>query len=262
MTNGSTGAQAVRRALNVLECFRDNAQAIGASDIARRLGLSSSTAHRLAQALTEAGFLERDMLTARYRLGPSVLELGLLSYHQRGLHHVLPELDHLSEVTGATVDLAMHSGRHAVLVAGGTVRRNTAGLGLRRPLHSTALGKVLLAWARPGDDDLSEVGPLRPLTDRTIVDPARLRAEIDRVRARGYALNDGESAEGVRTVAVPLLDRTGYIRFALAVRSTPDIITDARIPWLLGRARACVRALEVLLLTPDERGHADPGPTP
>ncbi|MEV5707189.1 IclR family transcriptional regulator [Actinoallomurus sp. NPDC052274] len=262
MTNGSAGAQAVHRALNVLECFRDNAQSISASDIARRLGLSSSTAHRLAQALAEAGFLERDLLTARYRLGPSVLELGLLSYHQRGLHQVLPELDHLSELTGATVDLAIRSGRHAVLVAGGTVRRSSTGVGLRRPLYSTALGKVLLAWARPGEDDLSDVGPLRALTDRTIVDPARLRAEIDRVRARGYALNDGESAEGVRTVAVPLLDRTGYVRFALAVRSTPEVIGDARIPWLLTRARACVRALEVLLLTPAERGHADPEPTP
>jgi DNA-binding IclR family transcriptional regulator len=89
-----------------------------------------------------------------------------------------------------------------------------------------------------------------------------LRAEIDRVRARGYALNDGESAEGVRAIAVPLLDRIGHVRFALAVRSTRGVITHARIPWFLARARACARALEVLLLTPDERGHADPDPTP
>jgi DNA-binding IclR family transcriptional regulator len=252
-TEAPAGSQAVLRALSVLHCFRDNGPALSGSDIARRLNLSSSTVHRLAQALSGAGFLDQDAASARYRLGPSVTELGLLSYHQRGLHRAGPELDHLAEVTGATADLAIRSGNHAVLLAGGTVQRNDTGIGLRRPLHSTALGKVLLAWAPPGEDDLAELGPLRPLTGRTIVDLPTLRAEIDRVHTAGHAINDGESAEGIRTLAVPLLDRGGHVRFALAVRSTPEVLTDARLPWFLGRAHACARALEVLLLRPEER---------
>ncbi|MFB9836893.1 IclR family transcriptional regulator [Actinoallomurus acaciae] len=252
-TNAPTGNQAVLRALGVLHCFRDNGAALSASDIARRLNLSSSTAHRLAQTLARAGFLDQDDGTARYRLGPSVVELGLLSYHQRGLQRTGPELDHLAQVTGATADLAIRGGTHVVLVSGGSVRRNDTGIGLRRPLHSTALGKVLLAWARPGEDDLADLGPLRPLTGRTIADLPSLRAEVERVRAVGYAINDGESAEGIRTLAVPLLDRAGHARFALAVRSTPEVLTDARMPWFLGHAQTCARALEVLLLHPDER---------
>jgi DNA-binding IclR family transcriptional regulator len=247
------GTQAVLRALSVLHCFRDNGPALSASDIGRRLGLSSSTAHRLTQTLAGMGFLAQDTGNARYRLGPSITELGLLSYHQHGLHRATPELDHLARITGATADLAIRSSNHAVLLAGGSVQRNDTGIGLRRPLHSTALGKVLLAWARPGDDDLSELGPLRTLTDRTIADLPRLRAEIDKVRATGYAINDGESAEGIRTLAVPLLDRNGHIRFALAVRSTPEVMTDVRIPWFLTHAQACAQALEVLLLSPEER---------
>ncbi|MFD4689728.1 IclR family transcriptional regulator [Streptomyces sp. NBC_00683] len=246
----SGGAQAVLRALDVLHCFHDNGPDLSASDLARRLELSVSTAHRLARTLLGAGFLEQDARTSRYRLGPAVTELGRLSYHQRGLHLAAPELTDLAERTGATADLALRSGPHAVIVAGGSVTPHT---GLRRPLHSTALGKVLLAWARPGEGGPAALPPLRAFTDRTIVEPALLQAELTRVRTQTYALNDGESALGVRTLAVPVLDGSGHARFALAVRATPSVITDERTDWFLEQARSCARALEVLLLTPAER---------
>ncbi|MFF4078079.1 IclR family transcriptional regulator [Streptomyces sp. NPDC001777] len=244
------GAQAVRRALDVLHCFHDNGPDLSASDLARRLGLSASTAHRLARTLLGAGFLEQDARTSRYRLGPAVTELGRLSYHQRGLHLAAPELSDLAERTGATADLALRSGPHAVIVAGGSV---TPKVGLRRPLHSTALGKVLLAWARPGEGGPFSLPALPAFTDRTIVEPAVLEAELAKVRADSHALNDGESAHGVRTLAVPVLDGAGYARFALAVRATPSVITDERIDWFLAQARSCARALEVLLLSPAQR---------
>ncbi|ATL32078.1 Transcriptional regulator, IclR family [Streptomyces formicae] len=248
-----TGAQSVRRALDLLHCFHDNGPDLSASDLARRLTLPVSTAHRLARTLLDAGFLEQDFRTARYRLGPAVTELGRLSYHQRGLHLAAPELTDLAERTGVTADLALRSGPHAVIVAGGSV---TPKVGLRRPLHSTALGKVLLAWARPGEGGPSSLPPLFPFTERTIVEPAALEAELARVRTDGYARNDGESAHGVRTLAVPVLDRTGHARFALALRATPELITDDRTDWFLSRARGCARALEVLLLPPGDRSES------
>ncbi|MFL4908947.1 IclR family transcriptional regulator [Streptomyces sp. MMS24-I2-30] len=244
------GAQAVRRALDILHCFHDNAPDLSASEIARRLRLSTSTAHRLARTLLGAGFLEQDPRTARYRLGPAVTELGRLSYHQRGLHLASPELADLAQRTGATADLALRSGPYAVIVAGGSV---TPKVGLRRPLHSTALGKVLLAWPRPGEGGAESLPPLRAFTDRTIVRPDLLTAELARVRDREHAVNDGESVQGVRTLAVPVLDRTDAARFALAVRGTPDLITAETTEWFLDQARACARALEVLLLPPAQR---------
>ncbi|MFE4513359.1 IclR family transcriptional regulator [Kitasatospora sp. NPDC056783] len=246
------GAQAVQRALGLLHCFHDNGPDLSASDLARRMGLSVSTAHRLARTLVSAGFLEQDEQTARYRLGPAVAELGQLSFHQRGLHLAAPELELLSRRTKATADLAIRSGTHAVILVGGSVRPDT-GLGLRRPLHSTALGKVLLAWPRPGEGALSALGPLPSFTDRTITEPALLEDELARVREAGFALNDGESATGVRTVSVPVLDGAGQARFALAVRSTPADLTDARLDWFLGHTRTCAEALTVLLLPPDQR---------
>jgi len=70
-------------------------------------------------------------------------------------------------------------------------------------------------------------------------------------------VNDGESAVGVRTVAVPILDRAARVRFALAVRATPEVITEAKIPWTVSRARACVAAIQVHLLFPEERPGQD-----
>jgi DNA-binding IclR family transcriptional regulator len=245
-----SGAQAVRRALDVLHCFHDNGPDLSAADLARRLRLSASTAHRLARTLLAAGFLEQDPRTSRYRLGPAVTELGRLSYHQRGLHLAAPELTDLAARTGATADLALRSGPYAVIVAGGSV---TPKVGLRRPLHSTALGKVLLAWPRPGDADLDALPPLRAFTPHTIVERGALERALEQVRRDGYARNDGESAPGVRTLAVPVLDRSAGARFALAVRGTPALLPEERVPWFLERARACARALEVLLIPPAER---------
>jgi DNA-binding IclR family transcriptional regulator len=246
------GVQAVRRAIGMLGCFGGGDASLSLSDLSRRMELSTSTTHRLARTLTAAGFLEQETRTGRYRLGPSITELGQLSFHRRGLHRIAPELAELARVTSATVDLAVRNDRHAVILLGGSLNPDS-GIGLRRLLHSTALGKVLLAWAPEGRADLEALGPLRALTGRTIVEHGELRAELERVREAGYALNDGESSDGVRTIAVPVLDRLSHVRYALAVRSTPQVISDARLGWFAAHARACARTLEVLLLPPDER---------
>ncbi|MEV3985421.1 IclR family transcriptional regulator [Nonomuraea sp. NPDC049758] len=244
--------QSVRRAIGLLGCFGGGDASLGLSDLARRMGLSTSTTHRLARTLAATGFLEQEARTGRYRLGPSITELGQLSFHRRGLHRVAPELAELARITSATVDLAVRNDRHAVILSGGSLNPDS-GAGLRRPLHSTALGKVLLAWDPEGSADLEALGPLPALTGRTIVDHRELREELVRVRESGYALNDGESGDGIRTVAVPVLDRHNHVRYALAVRSTPLVISDARIDWFAAHARACARALEVLLIPPAER---------
>ncbi|GAA1581698.1 IclR family transcriptional regulator [Actinoplanes couchii] len=246
------GSQAVRRALGLLSCFHDNGPELTASDLARRMDLTVSTAHRLARTLVATGFLDQDERTLRYRLGPAVVELGQLSFHQRGLHLAVPELHRLAERTGATADLALLAGTHAVIAAGGSVER-AGGLGLRRPLHSTALGKVLLAWAPPGQAPALESLPLDRFTGSTITDPARLREQLGQVRADGYALNNGESADGVRTLAVPVLDHLGHARFAVAARTSAAVLTDDRLDHYLSPVRTCAAALEILLIPPGER---------
>lgn len=243
------GAQAVHRTLALLQCFSDSPQDLSASDLARRTGLALSTAHRLLKVLTNEALLEQDPATSRYSLGPALAELGRLAYHRRGLHRAEPELADLATRTGATADLAARVGEHAVILVGGSLDRDGA-RALRRPLHSTALGKVLLAWGE--DADLAAL-PLEQLTQRTITDPQELRDELARVRTAGFALNEGESTAGVRTVAVPVLDHENRARFALALRSSPEAMASARLGWFAEQAAACATALEVLLLPPGQR---------
>lgn len=242
---GTSGPQSVRRALTLLQHFVENGPHLSASDLARWSGLALSTTHRLARALTEAGLLEQDATDLRYRLGPAITELGTLSYQQRGLHLVHPELDALARHTGAAADLACRDRNHVLVVAGTSLLPQRMP-GLRRPLHSTALGKVLLAWSPPGD--LTTLAPMQRLTPRTIVDPADLAAELTQVREDGYAVNDEESALGVRTLAVPILDAASHARYALAIRATPELISTRRLDELRERTQACARALAVHLL--------------
>lgn len=246
------GAQAVHRTLALLRAFGDSPNDLSASDLARRLGLALSTTHRLLQAMTSTGFLEQDTDTARYRLGPTVAELGRAAYYRRGLHRAEPELADLSRRTGVVADLAVRVGAHAVILVGGSLEGDNRRT-LRRPLHSTALGKVLLAWSELTDQQIAALSPLTAQTDRTITDPRTLRDELTTVRANGFALNDGESASGVRSIAVPVLDTDNHARFALALRSSPEILVDARLDWFTDQAAACAAALEVVLLSPGQR---------
>lgn len=244
-----TGAQAVQRALGVLQCFRTRGPDLGVTDIAKAMRLPISTAHRLVLALVAAGFLQRDPATARYRLGTTVAELGQLHYFQHGLHRLEPVLDRLARATRASASISVRSGHDALVLIGGMVGAESSD-GVRAPLHTTAMGKVLLAWAPPGEDDLDALPELVRPTERTIGDRAELRAELVRVRAAGYALNDGESEVGVRSVSVPVLDGDGFGYAALTLRATPELITDDRVRWFVDQALARVDRVAALLLPP------------
>ncbi|MDX6740007.1 IclR family transcriptional regulator [Actinocorallia sp. A-T 12471] len=220
------GTQAVGRALGVLRCFADDGTALGASDLARRLELPTSTTFRLARALVAEGFLEQDPRTSRYRLGPAVAELGRRSFHQRGLHRAAPELAHLAKETGCPADLAMRDGHDALILLGGP---SGTGHRVRHPLRTTAQGLVLAAFAAPAPD-----------------------GALAEIRAAGHAVHADEPGSGRTALAVPILDHTGVARYALAVRPAETRLS-ARLDWLLSRARSCARSLETALLPPDER---------
>ena len=171
---------------------------LGVSDIARILELKTSTTHRLIRTLVNAGFLERDPRTSRYRLGNALAEYGQIVYRQRRVDVAEPHLRRLSQVTGENVALAVRHGSDALLLTGAQAPWSETHdvTGIRIPLHASAMGKVLMAWADERDGDPAHIGPLTPATPRTITDPAALRRELERTRVAGYALNDEEMTPG------------------------------------------------------------------
>lgn len=223
-----SGAQAIERALAVLRCFEDGDATQGISEIARRTGLTVSTAHRLTRALTEGGLLMQVPRGDRYQLGPTLAVLGARAAGQLGYDQALPLLAELSATTGESVNLGIRIGHEVQVVLNVPSThplRFAQPAGTRVPLHASAMGKCLLA---AGDADIPRLGELPRITDRTITDPDTLLADLRRVRERGWALNDEERTPGARAVAVPVVGQSGRVLAAMAVQGPAVRLTEDR----------------------------------
>ncbi len=206
-SGGSVGTLA--RGLDILELFAGEQSELTQKEISERLGLPVPTVHRLTKLLIERGWLVRDAGSRRLRLGLGVARLlpALLS----GLR--LPDLarDHLrgvAERTGETVNLAVLHGREVVYLvseSGSRLLTLRSSIGLRLPVHCTALGKCLLAQL-PDEEARRTAGqePYAALTPSTITTWQKLRASLERVRRSGVALSHEEYETGLDSIAVPL----------------------------------------------------------
>lgn len=247
-TSPATGQlQSVTRALSVLACFRDGDN-LGVSGIARRLDLPVSTTHRLLSALVEAGFLDKVDSPSRYRLGTALAEYGQIAYRQHRIHLTEPHLEELATITGAKASIATRHGNDAVLL-GTSSWREAEGhelQGLRLPLHASALGKVLLAWAPTSADELTRL-PYDSGTARSISGPVELGRELTHTRERGYAFNDEELVHGFRTIGVPIGAEPGHVRFALGLRGPLELMIDERVPFFVDLAKVTARKIADVL---------------
>ena len=216
-------------------------------DLAREVELSRSTAHRYIATLTELGYLQQDGATRKYRLGPRVLDLGFSAITSMELREIsLPHLQQLSDETGHTVNMAILDGTDIVYVE--RVRSSRQGqrdidlnlhVGSRLPAYCTSMGKVLLAFLPPERQreviDRSELSRRGP---NTITAKAELVDELERVRARGLAVNNEELAYGLRSIAAPVRSQSGEVVAAinLAVHrsmvSVEDLVANLGPPLL------------------------------
>lgn len=190
------------RTLDVLEAVAAGPASL--SDLARRLGIPKSSLHGLVRTLIDRGWVAPADGSGQLRLGLRALQVGTRFVDEDELvTHVAPSLDRLAGVTGETVQQARLDGDQIVYLA----KRDTShqvriisSIGTRLPAHATALGKALLA-ADPGAGTRLS-GPLVALTPHTLTDPDAVEADLALTRDRGYAIDDGEAAEGLRCFAV------------------------------------------------------------
>jgi DNA-binding IclR family transcriptional regulator len=232
-----SGAQAVERALAVLRCVEADDSGVGVTELAQRTGLTVSTAHRLARTLTEAGLLIQDPRTERYQLGPTLVVLGRKAEQRLGYQLALPLLEELGAATGESINLGIRAGNEVRVVLDVVSRqplRFSQEPGSRVPMHVSAMGKCLLANSGDDiDDQIEQLGAeLVAATHRTITDRDQLRAELELVRERGWALNDEERNPGVRAIAAPVLHAEGLALGAVAIQGPTVRLTDDRLPEL------------------------------
>jgi IclR family acetate operon transcriptional repressor len=234
--------QSVDRAIDLLFHLHEQPRPCGVSEIARAQGLPKSTVHRLLQALARRGLVEQE--DGRYAPGARLVGLGLGAQERDPVVAAArPVLDEEARALGETVFLmAPRSAGLVVLdkAEGAGFLRAAPRLGETVPLHATAAGKLAFAFA-PERFPLEEAGAER-FTERTVVDPDVLRAEVERARKQGFAENHGEWIGGLSVVAAPvLLDVASGGRRLIAV-----LAVAAATPRLreLGSARVARRALD------------------
>ncbi|HEX6352513.1 IclR family transcriptional regulator [Actinophytocola sp.] len=245
-----SGAQAVERALSVLRCVEGDDDGVGITELAQRTGLTVSTAHRLARTLSEAGLLLQDPRNERYQLGPALVVLGKKAEQRLGYRQALPLLEELAAATGESINLGIRAGNEVRVVLDVVSRqplRFSQAPGSRVPMHVSAMGKCLLAHSGDVDDQIKQLGDLVKATHRTITDRDQLRAELELVRERGWALNDEERNPGVRAIAAPVRQPGGGVVGAVAIQGPTVRITDDRLPELAELLDRTTRRIAPLL---------------
>jgi len=216
------GVQSLGRAFAILEEVARHRDGIGLAELSKLVGLHNSTTFHLARTLASLGYLRQDKETKRYRIGRPLFALAASALDEIEMVHVAtPVLEDLSRETGESGHFGVRMGDAVVVIArtsGPGAFQLTERVGVVRPVHCTALGKIVLAALRP--DQLKRVLErieLKPSTENSITDAAVLLKEIEDIRRTGIAFDDGEFNTEVRCVAVPVLDFTGQVIGALGI---------------------------------------------
>ncbi len=200
------------------------------SDIVRNTSVPKSTAHRLLNELVDIGAIRFDSVTKTYSGGLLLARLGgnvTANYDVR--QTVRPFLERLHEQTGHTATLGIRSGNSGAYID--KIESEDFGIRLHSeigktfPLHCTGIGKALLAQLSSHELAACLPDRLKSFTRQTITNKKDLRADLARIRERGYAVDDGEITRGLMCIAAPVFAATGEVTGALSC-TFPTYIRD------------------------------------
>lgn len=235
-TTASPAIQVIDRASRLMDAIAAGDGPVALGDLARVTGLHASTAHRILTALAQTGFVERAPM-GRYSLGVKLRRLAGRVPHDTDIRdRARGILEELRDRTGETVNLTVREGDEVIYVERALARRIMRVeqiIGSRAPLHVTAVGKVMLGDL--GEAFLLEYARRSRLvryTPHTITTRPALLAEVERARARGYALDEEEAEEGVGCIGVAVRDFTGRVVAGLSVSAPLERRRDEWIPLI------------------------------
>jgi DNA-binding IclR family transcriptional regulator len=219
----SHGIKVIAKAFQILDLFSVEEPKLTLNQIYEKLGQNKSTVYRILYELTEAGILAKDPLTKQYQLGLLTLKYSSLVLHQlelrrRGIKYT-ERLARELEVSSA---IGIREGKEIVIIDirnFDVTQALATNLGFRDPVYCTAVGKMLLATI--SEEELvslfNDEFPLKRITSKTITEKSELLRDIREIRKCGYAVDDGESFEGMKCLAVPVFDHTNKAIAALNV---------------------------------------------
>ena len=226
-----SGVQSLGRAFAILEEVARHREGIGLAELSKLVGLHNSTTFHLAKTMVSLGYMRQERDSKRYRVGRPLFALAASALDEIEMVNLAtPILEDLSRDSGESGHFAVRMGDSVVVIArtsGAGAFQLTDRVGVVRPAHCTALGKIILASLRPDQmKRFLERVELRPSTKKSITDPSALLREITEIRREAIAFDDGEFNAEVRCVAVPVYNFTGEVVGALGISGPIWRMTD------------------------------------
>ena len=232
--------RSVDRAVAILDLLARDGWRAGA-DVARDLGVHRSTALRLLGTLERHGLVERDPRTAKYRLGQRLTQLASVVTGEFDLRNMArPVCERLADALGETVTLDVLDGDEIVPIeqaTGSTSVVTVNWLGRRTPIHCTASGKVILAFAPSAVRRRLLERPLERRTPHTVVDHAELEAQLAAALESGFARTYQELEVGLDAIAAPVHSAEGAVVAAIDVSGPAHRLQEIDRPELVGLTR-------------------------
>lgn len=254
------GVQSIGRAFAILEEIARNREGIGLAELSKRVGLHNSTTFHLVKTMVSLGYVRQLKDSKRYRVGRPLFALAASALDELEMTSLAtPILDDLSRETGESAHYSVRMGDAVVVLArtsGPGAFQLTDRVGVVRPAHCTALGKIMLAGL--SDEQFERFlasAELKARTPNSIVAPEALRREIAEVRRTGLAIDNGEFDPELRCVAVPVRDFSGAMIGAIGI-SGP--VWRLSIEALRGRTRAVRAAADLLSAEFGFTGESEP----
>jgi IclR family KDG regulon transcriptional repressor len=212
----------VQRALDILELFDSSRSELGNSEIARLLDLDPGTASGLVTTLRVNKYLDQNPVNRKYRLGLKLVERASVLLGQIDLLKIAaPHLENMRKWCDESINLAILNQQEIVYLER-VLATHSLGIrserGKRAPVHSTALGKAIIAYLPEyeAQEFLSQY-KFFPVTRYTITDPQQFLKELDRVKKLGFAIDEEENEIGGRCLAAPVFNHTGYPVAAVSI---------------------------------------------
>jgi DNA-binding IclR family transcriptional regulator len=245
--HGTYKVQALDRAFAVLDLLGESDVPLGLAQVASSLTLHKSTAHRFLMVLERHHMVERTV-NGKFRLGLRLFDFGNRAIEQYDLRdRAQPHLRKLVLETEETAHLCILEQAHVIYLdkiePARSVRMITR-VGASNPVHSTSVGKAILAFLP--EERIADVirrTKFERFTHRTIATPEALRTEIEKTRRRGYAVDDEELEEGLRCIAVPVLDAQRHPVAAVSISGPSFRVTAQKLPAIANHLLQCVRGI-------------------
>lgn len=235
--------QTIGRVSSLLDSLAASPHGISIRDLSELVGLPKGTTHRLLSSLAYFGYVRQDPKSRDYFLGLKLLELGQVILGQFDLRrYAEPHLRTLANRTCETVHLVVLDREEIVYIDKLEGDQNPSGLkmasriGSRNPVHSSAVGKAILAsFPEEEVNRFLRKKNLPRRTDNTLTDPVQFKEHLKGVRRRGYAVDNEENEVGIRCVGAPIFDQSRRAVAALSISGPAFRITLERIEESLSK---------------------------